>query len=303
MSKLAGRFALITGGTSGIGFETARALAQLGAATTITGRDERRGVDAVARIRADAPGAEVRFEVHEASTLAGNHALAKRLAGQLERLDLLVNNVGGLYAKRWTTGDGHEATLAMNVLGPAALTESLAPLLLRSAAPRVVNLASSAHKMWRRDPFDDLASERSYVGMLAYGRAKLLNLLWTRALAAHWAATPVIVTAVNPGMAWTSMTEAMDPTLFPLWMRIAWPLLRRAQRRAPAASAATSTLVAAVGEAMPRASGLYLEKDGTVSTPSARARSVELADRTWVWLSESGAVSVHRARERRSAEV
>jgi retinol dehydrogenase 12 len=289
MKALDGMVAVVTGGTSGIGFHTATALARLGASTTITGRDEARGNQAAERIRTEVPGARVRFEAHDAATIAGNRALAGRLERQGGRIDILVNNVGGLYAKRWTTAEGHEATLAMNVLGPAALTHALAPQLWASPAARVVNLASSAHSMWRRDPFDDVQSERSYVGMIAYGRAKLLNILWSRELAARWAGRPVTVTAVNPGMAWTNMTAAMDPGMFPWWMRFAWPILRRSQQGASPEAAARSSIVAAVGDELPSKSGLYVEKDGSPAAPSARARSESLAAKTWTWLAEIGA--------------
>jgi len=289
MASLDDRVAVVTGGTSGIGFHTATALARLGASTTITGRDAARGRDAAERIRAAVPGALVRFEEHDASTLVGNRALAERLAGELPRVDVLVNNVGGLYGKRWTTSEGQEATLAMNVLGPATLTDALAPLLDASPSARVVNLASSAHAMWRRDPFEDLQSERSYVGMIAYARAKLLNILWTRALASRWADGPITVIAVNPGMAWTNMTEAMAPGIFPWWMRLAWPILRRAQQGASPESAARSSIVAAVGDGIPSATGLYLEKDGVPARPSTRAGDAALAERTWSWLVASGA--------------
>jgi len=113
----------------------------------------------------------------------GNQELAERVFGQVDRLRSLVNNVGGSYNDRSLTDDGYEATLAMNFIGPFALTEALLPALVSSAPARVVNLASAAHAMWKGDPLEDAQSQEAYLGLRAYARTKLLNLLWTFALA------------------------------------------------------------------------------------------------------------------------
>ncbi|CAA9429120.1 MAG: hypothetical protein AVDCRST_MAG55-2523 [uncultured Rubrobacteraceae bacterium] len=117
------------------------------------------------------------------STVGGNQELAERVFGQVDRLRSLVNNVGGSYNDRSLTDDGYEATLAMNFIGPFALTEALLPALVSSAPARMVNLASAAHAMWKGDPLEDAQSQEAYLGLRAYARTKLLNLLWTFALA------------------------------------------------------------------------------------------------------------------------
>lgn len=110
------------------------------------------------------------FLAADHSTVGGNRDLAGRASRGFRRLDVLVNNVGGTYPERGETEDGYEATLAANFLGPSVLTEELLPLLRGGAPSRVVNVVSSAHGMWKCDPFGDLDAEERYVGIEAYAR-------------------------------------------------------------------------------------------------------------------------------------
>jgi NAD(P)-dependent dehydrogenase (short-subunit alcohol dehydrogenase family) len=134
--SMQGTVALVTGATAGIGFHTARALVTLGARVVVTGRDTARG-QAAARLLAGGDGHDrVRFIATDHATVAGNRALAQQLAGELDRLDVLVNNVGtSPSGQRRLTADGYEATLAVNFVGPAALTTGLLPLLRHSPPP------------------------------------------------------------------------------------------------------------------------------------------------------------------------
>src|SRR5262249_44896175 len=125
--------AVVTGGTAGIGFELARALATRGLRVVVTGRDEARGQTAVAELRRVAGHELVEFFAVDHLLIADNRRLAGRVGGRLDRLDLLVNNVGRVFSRREETGEGNEATIALNFLGPIALTEGLCPLLLASA--------------------------------------------------------------------------------------------------------------------------------------------------------------------------
>jgi len=209
-----GKNVLVTGATSGIGFSTAGAVAEKGARVIVTGRDEERGCEAVLELRRRAGHDRIEFLPAEHSTVRGNRRLAERVAGTADRLDVLVNNVGGLYAERRETEDGYEATLATNFLGPFSLTDALMPLLrgsaVRAGSPvRVVNVASAAHKMLKGGPFEDLEMRGKYVGFDAYARSKLLNVLWTPALARRLEGSGVVANATNPGMAWTAQTNPL----------------------------------------------------------------------------------------------
>ena len=230
-ADLSNRSALVTGATSGIGFSTARRLAARGATVLVTGRDSRRGIEAAGELRRAAGHERVEFIRVDHSTVAANLALAEGLQGRLGRLDMLVNNVGGLIRSRVTTGDGYELTLALNFLAPFVLTGSLLPLMLASDSARCVNVISSAFTMAKGDPLDDIQSEQAYSPLRVLARAKLLALVWTAALADQHRGSRLSEVAVNPGMAWTPGTQSLTPAAVPAW-RYIWPIVRFFQRRA-----------------------------------------------------------------------
>jgi NAD(P)-dependent dehydrogenase (short-subunit alcohol dehydrogenase family) len=234
---MAGRTALITGGTDGIGLYAACGLAGMGARVLFTGRDKARGAAAELKIRQQAGHDLVSFLQVDHSTVGANQDLAARLSRDLDRLDVLVNNVGRVFPTRQETADEYEATLALCLVGPSALTAGLLPVLRRDATARVLNMNSSAFKMWRSGPFKDVQATGHYVGIKAYAHAKLLNLVWTFALAGQLRESGITVNATNPGAAWTPGTAQLTPEAVPAW-RYIWPAVRFFQRRASAEKAA-----------------------------------------------------------------
>jgi NAD(P)-dependent dehydrogenase (short-subunit alcohol dehydrogenase family) len=278
---LAGKTALITGGTGGIGWHTARGLAALGASVIITGRDPDRGADAAAQIRAAAGHDQVSFIQADHLTVGTNQDLAGQLRGSVEGLDVLVNNVGRVFPARQETADGYEATLALCFAGPAALTDGLLPLLTRRPGARVVNMSSSAYKMWHHGPFDDIQSQRGYVGIQAHAHAKLLNLIWTFALAGQLRPQGVAVNATNPGAAWTPGTAQLTPEAVPAWKYV-WPVVRYFQRRGSPSKAVQGPLWLAASIDAEGLTGTYLEKrtqqrPKAAADPDNQRRVVELA--------------------------
>jgi NAD(P)-dependent dehydrogenase (short-subunit alcohol dehydrogenase family) len=251
--------ALVTGATGGIGVHVARGLAARGATVTITGRDRDRG-EAVAREHG------LQFVQVDHALIAANQELARRF----ERLDVLVTNVGGLYARRTETAEGHELSLATNFLGPAALTLGLLPRVTR-----VVSVSSTAWNMTRGDPLGDLEAKQRYVGIEVHARAKLLSLLFTLALARRQPA--LRINAVNPGMAWTPMTASLTPEAVPAW-RFFWPVVRWFQKRADARDAARGPLQLAT-ESGGR-SGAFFDGLEEKQIP-ADFRATELQDRVF----------------------
>jgi NAD(P)-dependent dehydrogenase (short-subunit alcohol dehydrogenase family) len=233
---MTGKTVLITGGTGGIGLHTACGLAGLGARVLVTGRDPAHGAAAELQIGQQAGPDLVSFLPVDHSSVGANQELAARLCGELDRLDVLVNNVGRVFPARQETADRYEATLALCFVGPAALTAGLLPLLRRGPAARVLNMNSSAYKMWRSGPFDDVEAAGRYVGIRAHAHAKLLNLIWTFALAGELSGTAT-VNATNPGAAWTPGTAQLTSEAVPAW-RYIWPVVRFFQRRASAQKAA-----------------------------------------------------------------
>ena len=278
---LAGKTALITGGTGGIGLHTACGLAALGASVIITGRDPKGGADAVTQIRAAVGHDQVSFIQADHLTVGANQDLAGQLRGSLQYLDILVNNVGRVFPARQETADGYEATLALCFAGPVALTEALLPLLTQRPGARVVNMSSSAYKMWHQGPFEDIQSQRGYVGIQAHAHAKLLNLIWTFALARQFRPQKVAVNATNPGAAWTPGTAQLTPEAVPAWKYV-WPVVRFFQRRGSAAKAARSPLWLAASSEADGLTGTYVEKrkrlrPKAAADPDNQRRVIELA--------------------------
>jgi NAD(P)-dependent dehydrogenase (short-subunit alcohol dehydrogenase family) len=278
-----GQTVLVTGGTSGIGFFTAQALAARGARVAVTGRDARHGLAALDRLRRAVPGADVEFLDADHETVRGNQRLARRVRARFHRLDVLVNNVGGLAGPR-VTDDGYDATLALNAVGPFALTESLLPLLHAAGRSRVVHVACGALAHFRGDAFAGLDLRPPRVPPDDLGRAKLLGLLWTLALARRPEGREVAVNAADPGLAWTLGARAggARSTSGPL----PWPVARLIQRFSSPASAAFSSIVLAQS---PEAAGRNGELVGSAGRPlelPPLASDRESQDRAWSALSD-----------------
>lgn len=279
--SMQGKVALVTGATAGIGFHTAHGLVRRGAWVVVTGRDTARGQAAARQLAGPAGYEQVRFIAVDHATVAGNHVLVKQLITELDRLDVLVNNVGSSPSgQRRQTPDGYEATLAVNFVGPATLTTGLLPLLGHSAPARVVTVVSSAHAMWKRDPFADLHARQRYVGIEAYAHAKLLSLLWTLALARRLDGTGVVANATNPGMAWTPGTQSLSRQAVPAW-RWVWPLVRLLQRRASPEAAARSSVFLAAAEEAASITGQYFESKAQPKRPSPLALDIGNQERAW----------------------
>lgn len=258
--------ALVTGGTGGIGLATAHALAAHGYAVTIVGRDQRRGDAARDQVSAAGPAA-ARFIRADLSSLAAVRALANetRAAGPL---DLLVNNVGGVYRQCRVTADGIEATFAMSHLTGYLLTELLVDDMIAAGRGRIVNLTSGAIRLADPTPLDRVEVAGRYHGFAAYGRAKLANLAYTMGLADRLAGTGVTVLAADPGASATEMGRSMRPDLFPMPARLAFPFIYLNLFRTRPGDAARSSITAATGD-FP--TGTVLGPKGTPVRPDARA--------------------------------
>lgn len=202
-----GKVAVVTGATSGIGYETALALARAGAAVIVAGRNPAKGQAAARRINGWSPKVTTAFEMLDLASLASVEAFASRVAAQHPTLDLLVNNAGVMaLPTRQVTVDGFEMQLGINYLGHFALTARLLPSLHRAGHARVINLSSLAHRRAQMD-FADLQGERRYGPFRAYGQTKLAMLLFTQELqrrsdAGGWHLTSL---AAHPGIASTAI--------------------------------------------------------------------------------------------------
>jgi len=221
-----GRSAMVTGATGGLGYETALALAKAGAAVMLAGRDERKGLAAVEKIRAEVPDAEVSFQPLDLASLTSITSFSQRLQSR-PSLDILINNAGVMaLPRRKTTADGFEAQFGTNYLGHFALTAQLVPLLRKATAPRIVNVSSLAHRTAFID-FGDLQGERVYLPWKAYGQSKLAMLIFAIELQrrSHAAGDKLSAFAAHPGFARTSLFSSGPGGLISLANDFAAPFL------------------------------------------------------------------------------
>lgn len=206
---LSGKRMLVTGGASGIGYEAARALAQNGAHVVIADRNEQGGRQAIERIRALRPDAQVEFRALDLSGLNAVRDFASAFAAEGGQLDVLVNNAGiQPIADRRTSADGFELTFAIGHFGHFALTSMLMPLLQAAPAPRVVTVSSMVHGRGRID-WGDLQMESGYRAQRAYNQTKLANLFFAREFQRRidLAGGKIASMAVHPGVAQTSIGD------------------------------------------------------------------------------------------------
>jgi NAD(P)-dependent dehydrogenase (short-subunit alcohol dehydrogenase family) len=202
-ASMHGKRCLVTGATSGIGFITAQALAQQGAAVVLVGRDPNRGAAAVERITHETGNDAVSLLLADLSSQSQIVQAAQEFHDHFDRLDILVNNAGALFAKRQLSVDGIEMTFALNHLGYFLLTHLLLDTIKASPYARIVNVASGAHRAGHID-FDDLQGERRYGGWRAYCQSKLANILFTYELAARLRGTGVTANVMHPGFVATN---------------------------------------------------------------------------------------------------
>jgi len=209
-----GRVAIVTGANTGIGKETARALAQKGARVVLACRSEERGKDAVRDIREGELAGAVELELLDLSSLGSVEEFVERIKGRYERLDLLINNAGVMMPPLSKTTEGFELQFGTNHLGHFALTGRLMDLLRSTEGSRVVTVSSEAHK-WGEITFDDLQWEsRPYKKMAAYGQSKLANLLFTYELQRRLAAAGSGTQALSAHPGWTATDLQRGTPLF-----------------------------------------------------------------------------------------
>ena len=270
--SLAGRVAIVTGGTTGIGRAVAVGLASRGATTVIVGRGNERSARIAGEIAAATRGGSVEaVGVGDLALRSDTVAAARELLRRYARIDVLVNNAGAYFSRRYVTSEGLERTFALNVVSPFLLTSLLGPRLRASVPARVVNVASAAH-YGRTVDFSDLENERNYRGFRAYGQSKLELLLLTREFARRWAGAGVTANAVHPGFV-RSGFGANNGGGVAAGLALAKFLFGRSLRRGAAVP-----LFAATDPALDGVTGRYLS-DHRVSSGSRESQDMEVARR------------------------
>ncbi|MGB5759087.1 MAG: oxidoreductase, partial [Acidimicrobiales bacterium] len=196
-----GRIAVVTGANSGLGLETARELARRGASVVLAVRNPDKGQAAVDDIRSDIPDADLRLLQLDLASLDSVRTAAEELRQTVDRIDLAINNAGVMYTPAMKTADGFEMQFGTNHLGHFAWTGLLLDRLLPVEGSRVVTVSSVGHRIRSRIDFDDLNADKGYNRVVAYGRSKLANLLFTYELQRRLdaAGAPTAALAAHPG--------------------------------------------------------------------------------------------------------
>jgi NAD(P)-dependent dehydrogenase (short-subunit alcohol dehydrogenase family) len=204
---LQGKTVLITGANSGIGYQAALELARHGAHVLLACRNQQKGEQALARLLAEAPGSSAELVLLDVSLLADVRRFVAEFLTRQQPLDILINNAGIMALNpRQVTSEGFERQFATNHLGHFELTGLLLPAIMAAPAPRVITVASLAHRGGKIH-FDDLQMERSYSPWGAYNQSKLANILFARELARRAVGSHLLSLPVHPGVSQTSIVD------------------------------------------------------------------------------------------------
>jgi retinol dehydrogenase 14 len=265
---------VITGGSDGIGLECASqiATARPGCRIVLVGRNPSRTAAAVGRLRAESPKCRIDSLLCDFADQSAVRRLADDLLRTCDRIDVLVNNAGTVFARRTLTADGIESTFAVNHLGGLLLTELLLDRIRESAPARIVFTSSEGHYSGTLD-LDDVGFERGYSIMRAYARSKLANVLTARLLARRLEGSGVTVNALHPGAISTN-----------IWSRAPWfarPVLAVLKRRmeSPAVGGSRLAYLATSPEVDGRTGGYYHRN--RLREPSALAQDDALGARLY----------------------
>lgn len=267
-----GKTYVITGGSDGIGLECASQLAKAepDCRIVIVGRDPRRTAAAVGRLRAESSQCRTDSLLCDFADQDAVRRLAEDLLRTCSRIDVLVNNAGTVFSRRTLTGDGVEATFAVNHLAGFLLTELLLERIRESAPARIVFTSSAGHFSGTLD-LEDVGFERGYSIMRAYSRSKLANVLTARHLARRLEGTGVTVTSLHPGAISTN-----------IWSGAPWfarPVLALAKRRMESPEVGGSRLAyLAASPDVEGATGGYYDHN-RLRDPSRLAQDDELGER------------------------
>lgn len=264
---------IITGSNSGIGKETALALAGMGATVIMVVRNRERGDKARSEIVEESGNNSVDLMICDLSSMESIRSFAAEFKNKYNRLDVLLNNAGAVINKRQVTDDGFEQTFAVNYLAPFLLTHELLPVLKESAPSRVINLSSGLHKTAKLN-LDDLQSELSFKSRRVYGSAKLMVVMHTYEIARRLKDTGVAVNVVLPGFVATNLGQNTGS----LMSRVMFGMMKPFQL-SPKEGAMTSVHVASSPE-IEGVTGRCFEKKEVIET-SEISNDTDLQKQLW----------------------
>jgi NAD(P)-dependent dehydrogenase (short-subunit alcohol dehydrogenase family) len=268
-----GKICLVTGANVGIGLETARGLAAMGATVVMACRSLDKGASAQQDIIATTGNKQVTVMALDLSSLAEVRRFAAAFLERYPRLDVLINNAGVFLADFQKTLEGHERVFATNHLGPFLLTHLLLPSLEAAAPSRIVMVSSGSHYGGKID-FDDLDGAQAYSMTTSYGQSKLCNVLFANEFGRRYPRLGVTANSLHPGVVRTEIGGKSGRWYIKLAALLMQPLMI-----SPAKGAATSLFVA-TEPTLAQVTGKYFDKCRE-KQPSAAALDVALAKRLW----------------------
>jgi NAD(P)-dependent dehydrogenase (short-subunit alcohol dehydrogenase family) len=270
---------IVTGGTNGIGFVTARELARMGAKVTIISRSAERCASAVEEIKKNTGHSNVEYIAADLASMSGVRQAAYEFKKKHSNLHVLVNNAGMFFNARQVSLDGMEMTFALNHMAYFLLTQLLLDTLKASAPARIINVSSDAHKGNKLD-FDDLQNEKSYAGFKVYGQSKFANVLFSYALARRLEGSNVTVNALHPGFVASGFAKN-NGALFKLGMKVA-----ELFAKSPEKGAETSIYLASSPEVEGVNGKYFVDSKATESDPGTynRAAQEKLWEASLEWI-------------------
>lgn len=268
LAQMTGKICLVTGANSGIGFETAKALAKMGAHVVMACRNEAKARVAQQDIIKASKNPDVDLLIVDMSSLDSVRELAQTIKKNYQRLDVLINNAGVMLSKRQLSADGYEMQYAVHHLGPFLLTHLLLDLLKASASSsssaRIINVSSKLHSMANIE-FDNLQAEKKFGLLKAYGMSKLALLMFTYSLAERLKGSGVTVNALHPGVIGSNLGGI--PGFIKIFMK------------SPKRGAETSVFLAS-SPSVENVSGKYFSNCKPVNSSTA-SYNAEVAEKLW----------------------
>lgn len=282
-NSMTDKVCIVTGANSGIGLETARGLAQLGATVVLACRSEQKGQTALADITETTGNPNVHLMLVHLDQTDSIKAFAAAFKKDFDRLDVLVNNAGVLIAKRTTTVDGFEATFAINHLAYFLLTHLLLDVLQATPNARIVNVSSDAHRSAKID-FNDLQAENGYAGYKIYARSKLANILFSSELSRRLPGQTPTVNSLHPGVVATNFSSG-ETSIFTFFLKLFRPFFLSSTK------GARTSLYVATSPELAGVTGKFFDRSAE-KKPSAAATNLETAKRLYEISAELTGVSI-----------
>ena len=268
------KIVLITGGSAGIGLATAEALAEKGAEIILAARSEEKLKEAVKQIEGKTENKKIKYYVADFSSQKSIRSLAEQVKKDYQKIDVLINNAGGVFPAFKLTEDGLEMTIATNHFAYFLLTNLLLDLIKKSDYARIVNVASGSHYSGKID-FESFTKDKGYFILKAYAQSKLANVLFTSELADRLMGTQITVNCLHPGFVKTDI-GTKDTQWYSSFF---WSLASRIGGISVEAGAKTSVYLASSDD-VKCVSGKYFDKC-MLKDPAPLAKDKNLQKELW----------------------